>query len=93
VRNAETCALYDHREVRRWRSLDTCQLRAILHAAPPADELAGARRPQRETALGRARKPLYADVRAVTIDWMLATSQKAVGEQLHLSWTWMPSRK
>lgn len=29
------CSLYDHQPERRWRHLDTCQYRTILHAAPP----------------------------------------------------------
>lgn len=29
------CALHDHQPERRWRHLDTCQYRTILHAAPP----------------------------------------------------------
>ena len=28
------CTLYDHQPERRWRHLDTCQYRTILHASP-----------------------------------------------------------
>src|SRR3954467_7222044 len=27
--------LYDHREERQWRHLDSCQFKTILHARPP----------------------------------------------------------
>jgi hypothetical protein len=30
----KNCPLYDHQPERRWRHLDTCQYRTILHAAP-----------------------------------------------------------
>ena len=32
------CALYDHQPERRWRHLDTCQYRTILHAQPPRSD-------------------------------------------------------
>ena len=32
------CALHDHQPERRWRRLDTCQYRTILHAAPPRSD-------------------------------------------------------
>ena len=32
------CALHGHQPARRWRHLDTCQYRTILHAAPPRSD-------------------------------------------------------
>jgi transposase len=34
----EACRQYDHQPERRWRHLDTCQYRTILHARPPRGE-------------------------------------------------------
>jgi transposase len=78
--------LYDHQAERRWRHLDTCQYRTILHARPPRAEcgthgvkvvaLPWAEEGARFTAL----------FEALAIDWLKAASQKAVGEQLGLSW-------
>jgi transposase len=80
------CGLYDHQPKRRWRHLDTCQLRTILEAEPPrsncpdhgvkAVKLPWAEPGSRFTAL----------FERLAIDWLLAASQKAVAERLHLSW-------
>jgi len=82
----QPCPLYDHQPERRWRHLDTCQYRTILHAEPPrsqcpehgprAVKLPWAEPGSRFTAL----------FEALAIDWLKAASQKAVGDQLHLSW-------
>jgi transposase len=80
------CSLYDHQPERRWRHLDTCQLRTILFAEPPrsncpehgprAVKLPWAEPGSRFTAL----------FERLAIDWMRAASQKAVAERLKLSW-------
>ena len=78
--------LYDHQPERRWRHLDTCQYRTILHASPPRAQcrehgvkvvaLPWAEAGARFTAL----------FEALAIDWLKAASQKAVAELLDLSW-------
>lgn len=78
--------LYDHQRERRWRHLDTCQYRTILHASPPRAQcrehgvkvvaLPWAEAGARFTAL----------FEALAIDWLRAASQKAVAELLDLSW-------
>ena len=80
------CKLYDHQPERQWRHLDTCQFRTILHADPPRSQcpthgvrvvkLPWAEPSSRFTAL----------FEALAIAWLKAASQKAVGEQLGLSW-------
>jgi transposase len=80
------CPLHDHQPVRRWRHLDTCQYRTILHAAPPRSacpehgvrvvKLPWAEPSSRFTAL----------FEALAIEWLKAASQKAVAQQLRLSW-------
>jgi len=78
--------LYDHQPERQWRHLDTCQYRTILHADPPRSQcpthgvrvvkLPWAEPSSRFTAL----------FESLAIAWLKAASQKAVGEQLGLSW-------
>lgn len=80
------CSLYDHQETRRWRHLDTCQLRTILHAAPPRTEcpehgVLNVKLPWAEPG-----SRFTAMFERLAIDWLLAASQKAVAERLQLSW-------
>ncbi|MDX1983985.1 MAG: ISL3 family transposase [Bryobacteraceae bacterium] len=80
------CRLHDHQPERRWRHLDTCQYRTILHAEPPRSDcpehgprvvkLPWAEPGSRFTAL----------FERLAIDWLEAASQKAVAELLALSW-------
>lgn len=80
------CALYDHQPERRWRHLDTCQYRTILHAEPPRTNCPehGARNVKLPWAEPSSRFTTMFE--RLAIDWMKAASQKAVGDQLHLSW-------
>jgi transposase len=80
------CALYDHQPERRWRHLDTCQYRTILHASPPRSNCAehGVRSVKLPWAEPSSR--FTALFERLAIDWMRVASQKAVGDQLHLSW-------
>lgn len=80
------CALYDHQAERQWRHLDTCQYRTILHAAPPRSEC-------REHGVRVVRLPwaesnsrFTALMEGIAIAWLKQASQKAVAEQLNLSW-------
>src|SRR5436853_4907269 len=80
------CRLYDHQAERKWRHLDTCQYRTILHAKPPRSEcpehgvrvvkLPWAEPGSRFTAL----------LEALAISWLKQASQQAVADQLNLSW-------
>lgn len=81
-----SCALYDHQPERQWRHLDTCQYRTILHAAPPRTNCPehGARNVKLPWAEPSSR--FTAMFERLAIDWMKVASQKAVAEQLHLSW-------
>src|SRR2546430_9235514 len=38
VECGQSCPLYDHQSERRWRHLDTCQYRTILHAKVPRSD-------------------------------------------------------
>ena len=80
------CTLHDHQPQRRWRHLDTCQYRTILHASPPRSDcpehgaltvkLPWAEPSSRFTAL----------FERLAIDWLRAASKQDVGELLGLSW-------
>jgi transposase len=80
------CALYDHQAERLWRHLDTCQYRTVLHAAPPRTNCPehGARNVKLPWAEPASR--FTALFERLAIDWMKVASQKAVADQLVLSW-------
>ena len=78
--------LYDHQPEREWRHLDTCQYRTILHAAPPRTRCPehGVRMVKLPwTEPGSRFTALF---EALAITWLKHASQKAVAEQLQLSW-------
>jgi transposase len=78
--------LYDHQAERRWRHLDTCQYHTILHASPP--RAACPEHGVKVVALPWAEpgSRFTALFEALAIAWLKAASQKAVAQQLHLSW-------
>ena len=80
------CPLYDHQPLRRWRHLDTCQLRTILNADPPRSNCPehGVRTVKLPWAEAGSR--FTALFEALAIDWLRAASQQAVADRLSLSW-------
>lgn len=82
----QPCPLYDHQAERCWRHLDTCQYHTILHAAPPRSNCPqhGPRTVQLPWAEPSSR--FTALFEGLAISWLKAASQKAVAEQLDLSW-------
>jgi transposase len=80
------CKLYDHQPERQWRHLDTCQYQTILHAEPPRSECSnhGVRVVKMPWAEPSSR--FTALFEALAIEWLKATSQKAVAGLLQLSW-------
>jgi transposase len=82
----EACALFDHQPERQWRHLDTCQYRTILHAQVPRSDCAvhGPRVVNLPWAEPGSRFTLLFE--GIAIEWLKQASQKAVGEQLKLSW-------
>ena len=81
-----SCVLYDHQAERQWRHLDTCQYRTILHAEPPRSEcrVHGVRIVKLPWAEANSR--FTALMEGMAIAWLRHASQKAVAEQLRLSW-------
>jgi transposase len=80
--------LYDHQPERQWRHLDTCQYRTILHAEPPRSQCPKPTHGVRVVKLRWAEPSsrFTALFEALAIAWLKAASQKAVGDQLGLSW-------
>ena len=78
--------LYDHQPEREWRHLDSCQYRTILHAAPPRTQCSehGVRVVKLPWAEPGSRFTELFE--ALAIEWLKHASQKAVAEQLQLSW-------
>jgi transposase len=82
----KSCPLYDHQPERRWRHLDTCQYRTILHAAPPRSNCPEHGALNVKLPWSEPSSRFTAMFERLAIDWMKAASQKAVADQLHLSW-------
>ncbi len=80
------CGLYDHQEERKWRHLDTCQYRTILHAAAPRSNCKehGPRVVKLPWAEPGGRFTMLFE--RLIIDWLKAASQQAVARLLQLSW-------
>jgi transposase len=78
--------VYDHQAERQWRHLDTCQYRTIVHAQPPRSQCRehGVRVVKLPWAESNSR--FTALMEGLAIAWLKHASQKAVAEQLHLSW-------
>lgn len=80
------CTLYDHQPVRRWRHLDTCQYRTIIHASPPRIDC-----PQHGVLVvklpwAEPNSRFTSLFEALVIDWLRIASQSGVAQQLRLSW-------
>lgn len=77
---------YDHQAERGWRHLDTCQYRTILHARPPRAECPEHRVRVVKLPWAEPSSRFTALFEALAIEWLKEASQKAVAEQLGLSW-------
>jgi transposase len=80
------CKLFDHQEERQWRHLDTCQYRTVLHARVPRSDCSdhGPRVVKLPWAEAGSRFTLLFE--AIAIEWLKQASQKAVAEQMKMSW-------
>jgi transposase len=76
---------YDSRE-RRWRHLDTCQLRTVLVADVPRVKCEEHGVHQVKVPWADPGSGFTALFEALTIDWLKEASIKAVAERLKLSW-------
>jgi transposase len=77
------CKLYDHQPEGRWRHLDTCQYRTVLHAKPPRSEceehgvrvvkLPWAEPGSRFTKAAKRDAPVFAMVHVGALQWYRTT--------------------
>jgi transposase len=81
-----SCRLYDHQAERRWRHLDTCQYRTILHANVPRSDCPEHGPRVVKLPWAEANSRFTALFEGLAISWLQQASQKAVAQQLQLSW-------
>lgn len=79
------CSRYDHRE-RRWRHLDTCQLKTILVAAVPRVECPEHGVHQVTVPWAEPNGNFTALFEALVIDWLKVASFSAVAGKLRMTW-------
>ena len=82
----QECALYDHQAERQWRHLDTCQYQTILHASPPRSNCPEHGVRVIKLSWAEANSRFTALFERLAIDWLRVASQKAVGNQMQLTW-------
>jgi transposase len=75
-----------HQPERSWRHLDTCQYQTILHASPPRTACQAHRVKVVPLPWAQPGSRFTALFEALAIAWLKAASQKAVAQQLELSW-------
>lgn len=80
------CALYDHQPTRRWRHLDTCQYRTVIHASPPRVDCPEHGALMVKLPWAEPNSRFTSLFEALAIDWLGVASQSAVARNLHLSW-------
>src|SRR5579864_8141365 len=78
--------LYDHQPERQWRHLDTCQYQTIVHAEPPRRQCRDHGVRVVKLPWAEANSRFSALFEGLAIAWLKQASQKAVAEQLQLSW-------
>jgi transposase len=81
----QVCPSYDKR-TRRWRHLDTCQLKTLLVADVPCVECQAHGVVTVAVPWAEAGSGFTALFEAVVIDWLKAAAVSAVAERLRLSW-------
>ena len=82
---AGQASIYDHQK-RRWRHLDTCQLRTILECEVPRASCKDHGVKQLPVAWAEANGRFTALFEALVISWLKEASISGVAELLHLSW-------
>jgi transposase len=79
------CGRYDHRE-RRWRHLDTCQLKTLIVADLPRVSCSEHGVVQVKVPWAEPGSGFTALFEALAIDWLKEASIKAVAEHLRMGW-------
>jgi len=79
-------SIYDHQK-RRWRHLDTCQLKTIIECEVPRASCEDHGVKQLPVAWAEVNGRFTALFEALVISWLKEASIAGVAELLHLSWT------
>jgi transposase len=78
-------SIYDHQK-RRWRHLDTCQLKTIIECDIPRASCEDHRIKQLPVAWAEAKGRFTALFEALVINWLKESSISGVADLLRLSW-------
>jgi len=85
-RCGQACTVYDHQAERRWRHLDSCHFRTVLHAQPPRVECPTDGVHQVELPWSEAGGRFTRMFEALAIDVLLATDVKNAAAILGITW-------
>lgn len=85
-RCGRACRVYDHLAERRWRHLDSCHFRTVLHAQPPRVECPTDGVHQVELPWSEAGERFTRMFEALAIDVLLATDVKNAAAILGITW-------
>ena len=80
------CAVYDHLAERRWRHLDSCHFRTVLHARPPRIECACDGVRQIDLPWAESGSRFTTMFESLAIDVLLATDIKNAAAILSITW-------
>ncbi len=81
-----SCTVYDHLAERRWRHLDSCHFRTVLHAKPPRIECPDDGVRQVELPWSEAGSRFTRMFESLAIDVLLATDVKNAAAILNITW-------
>lgn len=81
-----SCSVYDHLAERRWRHLDSCHFRTVLHAQPPRIECPDDGVRQVELPWSEAGSRFTRMFESLAIDVLLATDVKNAAAILNITW-------
>jgi transposase len=82
----QICPLHDHSPERIWRHLDTCQYQTLVHASVPRTDCPTHGVLAVRVAWAQPHGRFTVLFERLVIDWLKVASQKAVAEQMGLSW-------
>lgn len=80
------CSVYDHLAERRWRHLDSCHFRTVLHAQPPRIDCPDDGVRQVELPWAEAGARFTSMFESLAIEVLLATDVKNAASILNITW-------
>lgn len=82
----QACKLHDHKPVRRWRHLDTCQFQTVIECRIPRTKCETDGILQLDVPWAEPGSGFTALFEALIIDWLHEASVSAISEQFGLTW-------